>query len=455
MENGPLSLYQLLNETRTALKSAMNGPYWILAEISELKVNYSGHCYLELIDKDEKSDTIRAKVRATIWSGTYRMLQPYFETTAGIDLAPGIRIMVLVTVELHELYGFSLNITDIEPSYTLGEAARQKQEIIDRLVSEGVFEMNKTLLFPDIPKRIAVISSETAAGFEDFMHQMNENIYGYVFHIKLFMAVMQGDETERSIISALEQVYAREDQFDVVVIIRGGGSQAELSSFNNYWVASHICQFPLPVLTGIGHERDETIADMVAHSKLKTPTAVAEYLISKFREADEKITELTDNLADDINERLDFERNRLERLILTFKPSISEKLKKHASGLRSFNIDIAKSSRHLISKHTSRINKQASGLQSVMKGIMLRITHRYEVIGNKLSNSSRLMLEKQAHLISLFEKRNQYLDPFKILERGYSVTYHNGKALRKSDLLPSGTEIETRLHKGRLKSRII
>ncbi len=282
MENNPLSLCELLGSVKMTLKNHLTPSFWVIAEISELKVNYSGHCYLELIEKDSGGESIKAKVRATIWSSAYRMIQAYFESATRSKLAAGMKVMVKASVEFHELYGLSLNITDIEPSYTVGEMALKKQEIINRLIAEGVFGMNKSLSLPDLPRRIAVVSSKTAAGFGDFMDQLLKNDFGYKFYVKLFPAAMQGAEAEQSIIAALDAVFEAESQFDLVVIIRGGGSQSDLNCFNSYWLACHICQFPLPILTGIGHEQDETIADLVANTRLKTPTAVAEFLIGIF-----------------------------------------------------------------------------------------------------------------------------------------------------------------------------
>ncbi len=319
MDNKAVSLYDLLGQVKLAFKSSLPGAWWVMAEISELKLNYSGHCYLELIEKNETGESIRAKVRATIWSSVFRMLQPYFETTTRMQLTAGIKVMVKVNADFHELYGFSLNITDIEPSYTIGELARQKQEIINRLKAEGVFDMNKQLTVPRLPCKIAVISSGTAAGFGDFTDQLKKNQFGYKFYLKLFPAVMQGDEAEQSIIAALDKIYGYEAFFDAVVIIRGGGAQSDLNCFNNYWLNYNICQFPLPVLTGIGHEQDETIADLVACKRLKTPTAVAEFLISLFQEADEEISERSLSLYNMVNDRVRDENERLTAICSAIK----------------------------------------------------------------------------------------------------------------------------------------
>jgi exodeoxyribonuclease VII large subunit len=273
--NGMMKLSELNGMVRQVLTEAFPTKLWVVAEISELKTQRSGHCYLVLIEKDTFTDKVVAQARATIWSYIYRILKPYFETTTGQVLIEGLKVLVQVTVEFHELYGYSLNIQDIDPTYTLGDLARRKTDIINKLTREGVIDMNKGLDFPLVPQRIAVISSETAAGYQDFTNHLNTNQGGYVFYTKLFSALMQGPQTEVSVIRALERIYEYEDLFDVVVIIRGGGSQFDLSCFDNYNIAFHVAQFPLPVITGIGHEKDNSVVDLVAHTRLKTPTAVA------------------------------------------------------------------------------------------------------------------------------------------------------------------------------------
>jgi len=433
MENQAMSLYQLLGQVKSALKNSIPLSYWILAEISEMKVNYSGHCYLELIEKEANSESIKAKARATIWSSVFRMLQPYFETSTHVKLSAGIRVMVKVSVEFHELYGLSLNITDIEPSYTIGELALQKQEIINRLIAEGVYGMNKELMLTELPRKIAVISSVTAAGYGDFLDQLKGNPFGYKYYVMLFPAVMQGAEAEQSIIGALDKIYKHEEFFEVVVIIRGGGAQSELHCFNNYWLAYNICQFPIPVLTGIGHEQDETIADMVAHKRLKTPTAVAEFLIALFRNADEKVNELSVSLSAEVSGLVINEKNRLASYLMRLKPGVKERISMSSGDMKFLKIKIRDSVGRLLLKQISTINRRSD---------MVKVTcHKY--------------LDSKGHILEMLEKKSLYLDPFLILKRGYSVTYHNGKVLKDSSGLSSNELIETRLAKGKLKSKTI
>ncbi|MBN2636426.1 MAG: exodeoxyribonuclease VII large subunit, partial [Prolixibacteraceae bacterium] len=307
-----LTLSELNGQIKDAITGAFPSTVWVVAEISEIKENRSGHCYLELIEKE--GNDIIARARAMIWSYTYRMIKPYFETTTGQFFTQGIKIMVQVLVEFHPSFGLSLNIKDIDPVYTVGDMALQRKEIISRLQNEGVFNMNRELQLPLVPQKIAVISSATAAGYQDFMNQLETNEFGFRFYVKLFQAVMQGVEAVPSIIRALEKIYNYDDFFDAVVIIRGGGATADLSSFDNYDLAFHITQFPLPVITGIGHEKDDTIIDLVAHTRMKTPTAVAEFLINGVERFYEKLLQLESEVVSLAREQIESKQDHLEDL---------------------------------------------------------------------------------------------------------------------------------------------
>ncbi len=284
MEISHITLSELQVRIEQSLKQSLPKTLWVIAEINELSVNFKGHCYLELIEKEENSTQITAKQRATIWAYSYNVINSYFKTETGIPLQTGLKVLVQCSVEFHALYGMSLNITNIDPVYTLGEEEKQRREIIERLQTEGVIDMNKALKLPALVQRIAIISSETAAGYQDFMHSLHNNRAQLIFTTTLFNAAMQGVEVEQSVITALERIFEQEQNFDVVVIIRGGGAKTDLRWFDNYSIAAHIAQFPLPVITGIGHDKDLSIADIVAHTALKTPTAVAEFLIDRMSE---------------------------------------------------------------------------------------------------------------------------------------------------------------------------
>jgi len=402
------SLSALLSQVKETLEKSLPGHYWIVGEILELHENR--HCYLELIEKSERDDSLLARIKATIWASRYSMLRPFFETTTGIPLKSGIKILCKVSVEFHTRYGLSLNITDIDPSYTLGDLARKKQEVIMRLRREGVYAMHRELPFPVVPQRIAIISSETAAGYGDFMESIGQNRYGFLFYTSLFQAVMQGNEAPGSIISALERIHESGSEFDCVVIIRGGGAKADMESFNQYDLAYFITQFPLPVITGIGHERDESVADMVAHLALKTPTAVAEFLVDKLLSFEFNLSAQLDRLSSSVKNRAQAELSLLER----------------------YRGDLVHLSRGLLLKHSESILHSEQRL-------------RREVISQ--FNRSR-------DYLALLNKRRDLVDPQNILKRGYSMTIHEGKSITSVRKIKPGSRLETRLHKGIIISKV-
>ena len=290
----PLSLYDLNTLVRRSLEQCLPDEYWVQAELSEVRVHpATGHCYVEFVQKDPRSNNLVAKARGVIWSNVFHLLRPYFEESTGQMFTAGIKVLVQVTVSFHELYGYSLTVQDIDPTYTLGDMARRRREILAQLKADGVLTLNKELPMPVLPQRIAVISSASAAGYGDFCHQLEHNPRGYYFRVELFPSIMQGERTESSLLAALDRINQRLEYFDVVVIIRGGGATSDLSCFDTYLLAAACAQFPLPIITGIGHERDDTVLDTVAHTRVKTPTAAAECLIARMDEAAARLQPLS------------------------------------------------------------------------------------------------------------------------------------------------------------------
>ncbi len=450
-----LSLIELNLEIKSILKNNTQKRYWVVGEISELKVNYSGHCYLELIQKDESSDQIIARSRATIWATSYRMIKPYFETTTGQSLKEGLGILVKVSVDFHELYGLSLNITDIEPTYTVGELAIKKQKIIERLSEEGVIGMNKELEFPMPCQKIAVISSATAAGFEDFADQLQNNPYGYKFYIRLFPAVMQGEESEASIISALDLVYQYELVFDAVVIIRGGGSQADLSCFDSYWLAYNITQFPLPVLTGIGHEQDESVTDMVAHTRLKTPTAVATFLIDRTGELHAQLEEITEQIFSLTTRILEHSKKNLYNLTRSFHYSINEFVTQRRRKLDQMSYQLSVAGKSFLNKKQTGMMKQENFLRAQTRAIVKTHQNKINTTVELISHTIRHLFVSKHQNLELQKSRVAYLDPQQVLKRGYSITKYKNKVLTNALLTKPEEEIETTLYTGKLISRIL
>jgi len=455
MEKQNISLSELNQRIKGIIQDNFFENIWIVAEIGEIKFNRNGHAYLELIEKDENSDKIIAKTSANIWSYTLRMLKPYFETTTGQELQAGLKIMVAVGVEFHELYGLSLNIRDIDPTYTLGDIERRRLEIIRRLEEEGVLEMNKELEIPMGSQKIAIISSSTAAGYEDFMKQLSNNPYGYKFYTKLFPAMMQGEKTETTIIQALEDIYEYEDFFDLVVIIRGGGSRSDLMSFDNYNLAYYITQFPIPVISGIGHEKDVSIVDLVSHTSLKTPTAVAEFLITELVDFEQHLNDRLEELNNYLEERFETENERVESLSSRFVPVIQERLNRENKRLELAAQKIGLLSRSSINKCNQSLehweneiaNKSFSNLK-IRKKDLLRVI---EKLNYRVKQNVNLHKKK----LDYFQGSVNHFDPKNVLKKGYSITKLDGKILNDSTNVVENKEIETVLYKGTLKSKVI
>jgi exodeoxyribonuclease VII large subunit len=308
---------------RAAIEEQLPLRYWVTGELSEVRATSVGHCYIELIERDEATGEISAKARGTIWSRVYSLLRPYFLEQTGRDFSVGLKVLLQVSVNFHEVYGFSLDVCDIEPAYTIGDMARQRMLIVQRLTDEGVINLNKELPFPLLPKRVAVISSASAAGYGDFCDQLNGNLYGFNFKVALFQSPMQGSKVEEGIISALDAIARDADEWDVVVIIRGGGATSDLSCFDTYDLANNCAQFPLPIVTGIGHQRDDTLLDIVAHTRVKTPTAAAELLIHTMLMQADKIASFCRAIPDAVSRRIADERRRVDMLVQRLPVSVA------------------------------------------------------------------------------------------------------------------------------------
>jgi len=472
-----LSLLELNQQIKGTLDDAFATLVWVKAEISEITVNRTGHCYLELVDMDPSGKEVLARARATIWSYSFRMLKPYFETTTGQAFTQGIKILVSAKVEFHPVYGMSLNIRDIDPSYTMGDMARKRREIILQLQEDGVFDMNRELELPFVPQRIAIISSPTAAGLQDFMNQLENNERNIRFYTKLFPAVMQGNETADSVINALEQVYQYEDFFDVVAIIRGGGAQLDLASFDHYELAYHVAQFPIPVITGIGHDKDETVIDLVAHTKMKTPTAVAEFLINGAENFEQLLLDLETRFVDLVQVHLQEEKSYLEQVVqqlkqgvkqlvteeehrfninsLQLKNSIPQYLRKHKDRIRNYSQESSVSGRSLLKDQMHELQNKTGNItyftQRMMRAGETKLNESRHVLKIRMTDGFRL----QQNRLEAFDVKNRLVDPVRVLRRGYSLVYKNGKIIKSVADLQEGDELQTRLSDGKVTSKII
>ena len=389
-----LSLYDLNALVRRSLEQCLPDEYWVQAELSDVRTNSTGHCYLEFIQKDPRSNNLIAKARGTIWANVYRLLKPYFEESTGQAFVSGIKVLVQVTVSFHELYGYSLTVQDIDPTYTLGDMARRRREILKQLEEEGVLTLNKELEMPVLPQRIAVVSSPTAAGYGDFCHQLKNN--------------SRGDRVEESVLSALDAILNRQEDFDAVVIIRGGGATSDLSGFDTYLLAAACAQFPLPIITGIGHERDDTVLDSVAHTRVKTPTAAAEYLINCMDLAADELEVLISQLHESVRSRLTEEHRKL----ISYRNRIPSAV-------------------------VRRVSDAKLALLTTRKDISLAV---------------QTLLSRQRHRLELLQQRLADASPEKMLARGYSITLKDGKVVKNGDVLQLNDEIVTRLYQGEIVS---
>lgn len=419
-----MTLYELNQLVREVIEETLYDEYWVEAELAEVR-EVRGHCYMELVEfpsntnsdsrsvtpsRTNASRTPIARASARCWQSSWILIRPHFERVTGQPLSPGMKVLLKVYPQFHEAYGFSWIVTDIDPTFTLGDMARRRQEIIRQLKEEGVYDLQKSLTLPVFCQRIAVISSANAAGYGDFVNQLTNNDYGFRFETTLFPATMQGNDVEPSIINALNKINSSPD-FDCVVIIRGGGATTDLSGFDTLLLAENVANFPLPIITGIGHERDESVLDLVSHTSVKTPTAVAAFLI------------------DHLSKLYDF--------------------------LVASQETIARCVRQQMEKERLRLNRWQTQIPALFSVYATRQEARIEQLRSRLTPALNNLLQREVHRLQLLEQRATSLDPTLLLQRGYSITLVNGKSLRDPAGVKSGDEITTRLEKGTITSKVI
>ena len=406
-----LTLLELNGLVREVIQDNFEEEYWVTGELYDVKTPAFGkHFYGELVQKDEESDHIIARASINCWASKYSMLRLRFEKETGETLRDGLQVKVLVRINFHELYGYSLNVLDIDSTFTLGDLAKRRREILQQLEQDGILHDNQELPLPRLLRRIAVISSATAAGYGDFCHQLETNDYGFHFDTQLFPAVMQGEKVPESIMSALEAILS-EQPFDLVVIIRGGGASSDLSDFDSYELAACIAQYPLPVLTGIGHERDETVLDFVAHTRVKTPTAAAAFIIE--HQADEAA------LLDDLYLR------------------------------------ITHSAEERIQQEKQRLEHQRAVLPLLFTNVIQGRQNGLALLRQKLLTAGNQRLERECHRLQLMKQRVDSLDPKLLLKRGYTITTCGGKIVRSAEGLAEGEVLTTQTENGEIYSKIV
>lgn len=452
MNNSAISLYELNNLIKGVLDDSLPERIWIRAEMSDVRVNQNGHCYLEFIEKDQSGKALVAKVRGMIWANTFHLLKAYFENSTKQSFSSGLKVLVQVSVDFHELYGLSLTVYDIDPSYTLGDQALNRAAILKQLEEDGVIYLNKELEFPVPANRIAIISSPTAAGYEDFLDQLHNNAFGFVFYTKLFPAIMQGDRAEDSIISALERIYEYQDCFDVVVIIRGGGATSDLSCFDSYLLAASCAQFPLPIVTGIGHERDETVLDIVAHTRAKTPTAVAELLINTLTETASELAEISQNIVSIITQRLQEETLKLN--VFDTKNSFVLKAwyKEQQAVLSSSKVILIKGMQRIQRENLNKFDLLEDILNKKSQQMQKTGAEYFQQIEDTLNRNTQRLFKNELNKLEVLEKHLQLSSPENILKKGYTLTMKAGKVIKQNSVLKSGDTITTFFSDGQTDS---
>ena len=404
-----ITLSELLADVRRTLAERFPLGVWICAEVGEIKENrYSGHCYMELIEKGDNDGTPKAKASAAVWRSRWGMLSSLFRAATGSPLSAGMKVLLKVSVTFHESYGLSLVVSDIDPTYTIGEQEQRRRQTIEQLTSEGVFDLNKTLPMPTVIQRIAVISSATAAGYQDFMNHLGAS--SYRIETTLFEAIVQGTAAEQSLIAALGRVAEREDEFDAIAILRGGGSQSDLGCFNAYPLCAHIAQVPLPILTGIGHDKDTSVADLVAHTALKTPTAVADFLV--------------------------------------------EQISGYHSEVEYAYERILNASTTILESHRTRMERNGALVRTLADGLLRRMEVKLERAEVELHHGVARLLEAHKARLERAAVKVEASSPQRILAMGFSMIQHNGRTLTTANSISIGDQVEIILADGRAQATI-
>lgn len=427
-----LSLYELNSLVRDVISMSLPDSYWVEAELSEAREGYGGHCYMELIEKDERSNTPVAKAHASCWRNRWGLIKPHFERITGQRIHAGMKVLLKVHAQFHENYGFSWIVDDIDPNYTMGDMARKRQEIINTLKEEGVFELQKELQLPMFCQRIAVISSATAAGYGDFCNQLADNDYGLQFRTRLFPATMQGEGVEQSVIAALDSINAEWEDWDCVVIIRGGGATSDLSGFDTLALAENVANFPLPIITGIGHERDESVLDMISFQRVKTPTAAAAFLVQYLTDVYATVMDAQEAISQYVKRRLQMERMRLDRLSNQI-PTLFSLVKTRQGAYLD----------RLMNRLSARVQSRISDSR-----------RRLDILSGNIQPVIERKLMTQRHCLEMLEQRIKSQDPALLLKRGYSITLRDGKAVKDAAQLNAGDIIETRFAEGSVTSEV-
>ncbi len=425
-----LTLYELNSLVAQVIAIDMPGQYWVEAELSEVR-EVRGHCYMELVQKEPLTRTPVARASAKCWANTWNSIRPRFEHATGQRLYPGMKVLLCVRPNFHEAYGFSWIVSDINPEYTMGDMARRRKEIIEQLQREGVIDLQKELSISMFAQNIAVISSSGAAGYDDFCNQLTDNDMGLRFKVTLFPAVMQGEGVEDSVVAALDSIMASEQEYDAVVIIRGGGATSDLSGFDTLRLAENVANFPLPIITGIGHNRDESVLDIIAHTSVKTPTAAATLLVDNLAQTLSIVTDASKTISRNVRHRMETEQRRLQQASTSF------------TSLASL----------VTIRQSNRLKSLSDKMGFASKRCTTDSQHRLTQLSTRLAMKAPMSLQALRHHIEMLERRTESLDPTLLLKRGYSITTTtDGKIVRDPKTLSNGETIRTQVEHGTITS---
>lgn len=449
-----VSLSQLTQHIGNILRARPElAKVWVVAELSDVRTA-GGHCYLELVEKND-AGMILAKMRANIWSSTYQRLHAKFSAATGRPISSGIKAMVCGAVTHHNVHGLSFNITDIDPSYTLGDIERLRREILERLKREGVADYNRSLTLTPTPQKIAVISAAGAAGYGDFVNQLQANTPGYIFYPHLYPAVMQGERTAQSVIAALEEIAMAVDFWDCVIIIRGGGATTDLTGFDNLELARAVATFPLPVIVGIGHERDFTVLDYLANVRCKTPTAVAEFLVDTLRRADMRVANAVNNIIMYARDRLSGEQRRLQAAASLLPVVADAKISSQRSRLQSVGSTIPMLAEMQLQRRKAAIDARMAVVASTSGKRISAETARITAVPLTIARIAEYQNRRQNDRLLRLGQLLDVLNPQATLRRGYSITRVNGKAVSSVAAVAPGDIISTTLADGTIDARTI
>lgn len=451
--NAAVSLYELTCRIRNAISTQLPGSYWVRAEISEGRQNANGHFYCRFIEKNAAGTDI-ASAAGIIWAGTYVTLRARFERETGQRFGAGIKVLVRVRINFHERYGLSLLVEDIDPSYTLGDMVRRRKEIIEKLTAEGVVNLNKQLVLPRLLLRIAVITSETAAGFGDFCNHLAHGGHMFNIKIKLFPAIMQGDKVEPSVINALNAVLVESKDWDAVVIIRGGGAVSDLNGFDTYLLAANVAQFPLPVITGIGHDRDETVLDLVANVRCKTPTAVADFLMERLSKELELLENCAATLKVCAQNKLNAQLQRMDSFVALIPLVFSRVIDKEKARYRILSERLPNAIQNVCRGERSRCERLVMRMEMNTKSMIANMQNRLLHVSERLQFVVPAVLSRQKQRLESCERGIRLAQPERVLKLGFSLTLKDGKAVTDASQLSPGDRIVTRLSNGEVTSRV-